>query len=126
MGRTRFFKVKVITARSNVKSRSNYDVAQLHPLTNVPAQYIHPTPYGFRDMARTRFLRSRSKRQKVRSRSYYDIAQPYLLTNVPTKYQLSTSYGFLDMAQTKFYGQGHYQGEMSNQGQTMTLHNYTP
>ena len=50
-------------ARSKVKLRSHHDVAQLHSLTNVPAKYQPPTPYGFRDIARTRFYRSRSLRQ---------------------------------------------------------------
>ena len=68
------------TARSNVKSRSHHDVAHLQPLTNVPAKYQLPTPYGCRDIDRTRFLNSRSLRQ----------------------------------------------GQRSNQGQTMTLHTYTP
>ena len=54
-------------ARSKVKSRSDYDVAHLHPLTNVPTKYQLPTPYGFRDIARTRFYRSRSLRQGQRS-----------------------------------------------------------
>ena len=63
-----------------VKSRSDHDVAHLHPLTNIPTKYQLPIPYGFRDIARTRFYRSRSLRQ----------------------------------------------GQRSNQGQTMTLHNYTP
>ena len=40
---------------SKVKSRSDHDVAHLHPLTNVPTKYQLPTPYGFRDIARTRF-----------------------------------------------------------------------
>ena len=30
-----------------VKSRSDHDVAHLHPPTNVPAKYQLPTPYGF-------------------------------------------------------------------------------
>ena len=63
-----------------VKSRSHHDAAHLHPLTNVPSKYQLPTPYGFRDTARTRFYRSRSLRQ----------------------------------------------GQRSNQGQTMTLHTYSP
>ena len=29
-----------------VKSRSDHDVAQLHPLTNVPTKYQLPTPYA--------------------------------------------------------------------------------
>ena len=78
MAQTRFFKVKVITARSKVKSRSHYDEAQLHILTNVPTKYERPKPYGFRVMARARFF------------------------NV----KVITAW--------------------SNQGQTMTRHNYTP
>ena len=66
-------------ARSKVKSRSHHDAAHLHPLTNVSTKYQLPTPYSFRDIARTRFYRSRSLRQ----------------------------------------------GQRSNQGQIMTLHNYT-
>ena len=42
-------------ARLKVKSRTYYDVAHLHPLTNVPTKYQLPTPYSFRDIARTRF-----------------------------------------------------------------------
>ena len=42
----KIFKLKVTTARSKVKSRSDHDVAHLHPLTNVPAKYELPTPYG--------------------------------------------------------------------------------
>ena len=45
-----------------VKSRSHHDVAHLHPLTNVPTKYQLLTPYGFRDIARTRFYRSKSLR----------------------------------------------------------------
>ena len=36
-----------------VKSRSHHDAAHLQPLTNVPTKYQLPTPYGFRDIART-------------------------------------------------------------------------
>ena len=36
-------------------------------LANVPTQYQLPTPYGFRDIPRTRFYRSRSLRQGQRS-----------------------------------------------------------
>ena len=56
----KIFKVKVTTTRSKVKSRSHYDTAHLQPLTNVPTKYQLPTPYGFRDIARTRFYRLRS------------------------------------------------------------------
>ena len=43
-------------ARSKVKSRLHHDVAHLHPLTNVPTKYQHPTPYGFRYTGRTNFF----------------------------------------------------------------------
>ena len=54
-------------ARSKVKSRSDHDVAQLQPLTNVHTKYQLPTPYSFRDIARTKIHRSRSLRQGQRS-----------------------------------------------------------
>ena len=86
----------LITARSKVKSRSNYDETQLHFLANVPPKYELPIPYGFRDMARTRFFKVKvtTARSKVKSRSNYDEAQLHFLTNVPTKYELPTPYGF--------------------------------
>ena len=56
----KILKVKVTTARSKVKSRSDHDVPHLQPLNNVPAKYQLPTPYGCRDIARTRFSNSRS------------------------------------------------------------------
>ena len=46
-------------ARSKVKSRSDHDVAHLHPLTNVPTKYELPTPYSFRDTAQTKIFPSR-------------------------------------------------------------------
>ena len=46
-----------------VKSRSHHDAAHLQPLTNIPTKYQLPTPYSFRDIARTRFYRSRSLQQ---------------------------------------------------------------
>ena len=50
-------------ARSKDKSRSQYDVAHLQPVANVPAKYQLPTSYGCRDIARTIFSNSRSLRQ---------------------------------------------------------------
>ena len=35
-------------------------IAHLHLLTNVTTKYQLPTPYGFRDIARTRFYRSKA------------------------------------------------------------------
>ena len=43
-------------AMSKVESRSQHDAAQLQRLTNVATKYQLPTPYGFRDIAQTRFL----------------------------------------------------------------------
>ena len=54
-------------ARSKVKSRSHHDVLPLYTVAIVPTQYQLPTPYSFRDMAQTRFYRSRSLRQGQRS-----------------------------------------------------------
>ena len=76
--------VKVTTARSKVKSRSHHDVAHLHLLTNVPTKYQLPTPYGFRGIARTRFL----------NQGHTKCCTPTPPTNVPTKYQLPAPYSF--------------------------------
>ena len=54
-------------ARSKVKLRSHHDIAHLHPLTNVPTKYELHTPYGFQDIAQTKFYRSRSLQQGQRS-----------------------------------------------------------
>ena len=75
-------------ARSKIKLRSHHDVAHLHPLTNVPTKYQLPTPYGFRDIARTRFLNSRLLRQGQRSNQGHTMMMhtynPPI--NVPIKY----------------------------------------
>ena len=63
----KILKVKVTTTRSKVKSRSHHDAAHLQPQTNVPTKHQLPTPYGFQDIARTRFYRSRSLQQGKRS-----------------------------------------------------------
>ena len=65
--------VKVTIVRSKVKSRSHHDIAHIHPLTNVPTKYQLPTPYGFRDIARTRFSNSRSLQQGQRSNQGHTI-----------------------------------------------------
>ena len=46
--------------RSKIKSRSNHNAAYLQSPINVTTKYQLPTSYGFRDMAQTRFYRSRS------------------------------------------------------------------
>ena len=54
-------------ASSKVKSRSRHDNAHIYPLTNVLTKYQLPTPYGFQDIAWTRFSNSRSLQQGQRS-----------------------------------------------------------
>ena len=97
------------------------DVAHLHPLTNVPTKYQLPTPYGFRDIAWTRFYRSRSLRQgqiKVR---------PSCCTPTPPNqcpYQVSTFYTlrFLRYNPDKFYRpRSLRQGQRSNQSTNFFL-----
>ena len=67
-----------------------YDVAHLHPLTNVPTKYQLHTPAGFRDIARTRFYRSRSLRQGQRSNQGHTMT---LHTYTPpTMYLQSTNF----------------------------------
>ena len=91
-------------ARSKVKSRSDHDVAHLQPLTNFPAKYQLPTPYGCRDIARSIFSNSRSLRQGQRSNQGQTMTLHTYThthththpppTNVPAKYELPTPYGF--------------------------------
>ena len=91
-------------ARSNVKSRSDHDVAHLHPLTNVPTKYQLPTSYSFRDIGRTRFYRSRSPQQSQMSNQGHTMT---LHTYTPNQcpYQVSTSYAlqFLRYSQDKVF-----------------------
>ena len=46
---------------------SHYEVLHLHTLAKVPTQYQLPTPYGFQDIPRTRFYRSRLLQQGQRA-----------------------------------------------------------
>ena len=52
----KILEVKVTTARSKVKSRSDHDAAHLQLLTNVSTKHQLPTPYGLQDIARTRYI----------------------------------------------------------------------
>ena len=62
----------------------------------------------------------------VGAKSVAHLMKFYLL-QWDTKYQLPTPYGFRDIARTRFYrSRSLLQGQRSNQGQIMTLHNYTP
>ena len=116
----------VTTARSKVKSRSRHNVAHLHPLTNVLSKYQLPTPYGCRDIARTRHYRSRSLRQGQRSNQGHTmILTPTTPNQCP--YQVSTSYTlrFPRYSPNKIL-KVKVTTARSNQGHTMTLHTYTP
>ena len=98
-------------------------------LTNVPAKYQLPTPYGFQDIARGRFYRSRSLQQHLMSNQDHTMTlhthNP--LINVPTNYQLPILYSFRDIARNWFYrSTSLVQGQRLNQGHTMTVHTYTP
>ena len=61
-------KINVTMTRSWVKSRSHHDIPNLHLPTNVRTKYQVYTPYGFRNIAQTRFQRSRSLQQGKRSK----------------------------------------------------------
>ena len=63
----KIFKLKVTTARSKVKSRSDHDIEHLRAPTNVPIKHQLPTPYSFRDIDQTSFYMSRSLRQGLSS-----------------------------------------------------------
>ena len=82
------FKVKVTTARSNLKSRSHHDTAHLQPPANVPTKYQLPTPYSCREIAWERFYRSRSLQQGQRSHQGHTITlhtyipQPMFLPSI--------------------------------------------
>ena len=56
-----------------VKSRSHHDAAHLQPLPNVPTKHQLLTPYGFQDIAQTRFQKSRSLQQSQRSNQDHTI-----------------------------------------------------
>ena len=50
-------------ARLKVKLRTHHDDAHLQTPKNVPTKYQLPTPYGFQDIAQTRFSNSRLLQQ---------------------------------------------------------------
>ena len=117
----KILKLMVTTTRSNVKSRSNHDVAHLQPLINVPTNYQLPTPYDFRDIARTRFYKSSSLQQGQRSNQGHTTTLHTYNPQSPTKYQLPTSDGFRDISRMRFY-----RARSQLQGHATTLHIYNP
>ena len=94
--------------RSKVKSRSHHDAVHLQPLTNVPTKHQLPTPYGFQDIARTRFYRS-SHYGKVKGQIK---VTPWCCTPTPPNqcpYQVSTSYTLqLLMTRSKVKSRSHH------------------
>ena len=84
-------------ARSKVKSRSDYDVAHLHPGTYVPPYQVS-TSYTLQFLRyspdKIFKLKVTAARSKVKSWSDHDAAHLHFLTNVPNKYELPTPYGF--------------------------------
>ena len=52
--RDKILKVKITTVRAKAKSELHHDVSYLHP-SHITTKYQLPTPYSFRDIARTRF-----------------------------------------------------------------------
>ena len=106
-----------------VKSRSNHDVAHLHPLTNVPTKYKLPTPYSFRCIVLTRHYRSRSPKGQIKVTPRH--CTPTSHNKYP--YQVSTSYTlrFPRYSLDKIF-KLKVTTARSNQGHTRTLHTYTP
>ena len=100
----------VTITRSKVKSRSQNDVAHLQPITNIPTKYQLPTPYGFQDIAQTRFYRSRSLRQGQRSNQGYTMTLHTYKT--PPMSRTSINFLYLTVSEISpgqdFIGQGHY------------------
>ena len=97
----KIFKLKVTTARSKVKSRSDHNIAHLHPPTNVPTTYRIPKPSVFRDIVWRRFSKSRSLWQgqiKVTARRYTP-TNP----NQSPYHWLPTPYRFWKPARTNFF-----------------------
>ena len=58
-----------ITVKASARpvQETNIKFAHLQHLTNVPTKFQLPTPYGFQDIARTRFSNSRSLQQGQKS-----------------------------------------------------------
>ena len=116
----------ILSPRQNFKGHCHYSKIKgqimvtpccFTPITpnNVPTKYELPTPYGFRDIARARFYRSRSQRQGQRSHHVVSHLQPL---------QLPTPYSFRDTAWTNFLLQPTEPPEQKTHqlGQSQTVH----
>ena len=85
------------TAMSKVKSRSQHDVAHLHPPNQCPYQVSTSYTLQF-----PRYSPDKVIQVKVTT-AMSKVKHLHPLINVPTKYPLPTPYGFQDIAQTRFY-----------------------
>ena len=95
----KILKLIVNMTRSKVKPGSHNDVAYLQYPTNIPTNYQLPTPYGFQDIARTRFYRSRSLQQGQRSNQDHKM----MLHTYNTKLISLPSINFLHLMVSKIY-----------------------
>ena len=69
--------------------------------------------------------RGQYSKLKVQIKSHHNFVHLQPPTDVPTKYQVSTPYDFRDISWTKFCrSRSLWQGQRSNQGQTMTMHTH--
>ena len=87
----KILQVKVTTARSQVKWRSDHVVAHLQPPTNVPTMYQLPTPYSYQGIALTWIYKSRSLWQgqiKVRPCCCTSTTSNHVPKKVSTSYTL--------------------------------------
>ena len=100
----KILKLMVTTTRSKVKSRSHHEVAYPQSLSNVPTKYQLPKLYSFRDIACTKFQRSRSLHQGQKSN------QDHTMTVHTYNSQLISlpNINFLHLTVSDFMGQGHY------------------
>ena len=120
---------------SKVKSRSHYDVAHL-PTYKCPHQIS--TSYTLWSLRYTldkiSYVKVTMARSNVQSMSNGKVkgqikvtlrhCEPTPLYQCLYKYQLTTPYGFQDIDRAR--SKSLRQGQRSNQGHTVTLHNYTP
>ena len=100
IAQTRFFKLKVTTARSN-----QGHTMTLHTSTPNQCPYQVSTSYTLwfprHNPDKIFKLKVTMAKPKIKSRSHNDIAHLHPLTNVPTRYQLPTPHSFPDITQTR-------------------------
>ena len=78
-------------ARSRVKSKSDHDVAHLHPLTNFPTKCQLSTPYGFRDIAWTRSITHLAMEIHFQTTDHVVAVEKVVEQHIATKYSKCNS-----------------------------------